>query len=405
MLISIPNDKPSFLIILWDIGIILSLIPYRLDFMKIIRPAIILFILFVTACAAPYYSEPVQENGEMDAEITNTATATLEPSETPTITPTSSPTATKIPPTITPTPFAITSFESKALRKGVVPVQYIKETCSYLENRWGEGKSAPGTIVVPIMFHSIVKPGRSVVNYSDMSLAGFEYLMAKAKSMGFSTITTEELIGFLESNEKIPEYALMLILDDRRPGVTEEYFMPYLQSYDWTLTLAWLTTEKTFDHIWDRMERLAETGRLDVQSHGHESVYIQSYTPNDIVEEELYTPIGIIQEHFGNIPLAHIWSGGNFTEQSIEMAHEAGYRIGFTAYSRGPLLFNWIPQGEVELTVADPLMVLPRYWSPDLDVSLNHAVSISEEAKQHADTVKEEELLFIELYCQGQEGD
>lgn len=373
--------------------------------MKIVRTSILLCLLLITACSAPFYSEPDQDTGEVYTEITSTSTATVEPSETPTITPTASPTATEIPPTITPTPFAITSFESDALRKGVVPVNYIKDTCRYLVNRWGEGKSTPGTIVVPIMFHSVVKPGRTVVNYSDMSLAGFEYLMTKAKSMGFSTITTEELIGFLDSNEKIPEYSLLLILDDRRPGVTEEYFMPYLKSYDWTLTLAWLTTEKTSDYIWDRMERLAETGRLDVQSHGHESVYIQNYTPIDIVEEELFTPIGIIQEHFGNIPLAHIWSGGNFTEQSVEIAREAGYRVGFTAYSRGPLLFNWIPQGEVELTVEDPLMVLPRYWSPDLDVSLNHAVSISEEAEQHADAVKEEELLFIELYCQGQEGD
>ena len=69
------------------------------------------------------------------------------------------------------------------------------------------------------------------------------------------------------------------------------------------------------------------------------------------------------------------------------------------------MLFNWIPQGEKELTVDDPLMVLPRYWSPDLDVSLNHAISISEDAKQHAEAIKEEELLFIDLYCRGQEGD
>ncbi len=121
----------------------------------------------------------------MDSEITYTASATIEPSETPTITPTSSPTATQVPPTITPTPFAITSFESDALRKGVVPVQYIEDTCSYLENRWGEGKSPPGTIVVPIMFHSVVKPGRTITNYSDMSLAGFDYFNDKSEIDGF----------------------------------------------------------------------------------------------------------------------------------------------------------------------------------------------------------------------------
>ena len=173
-----------------DIGIILSLIPYSLDFMKKSRFVIYISLLFISACSAPYQTELDQENIGSQVVITKTSTETITPSETPTITPTSSPTATQIPPTITPTPFAITSFESDALRKDVVPVQYIEDTCTYLKNRWGEGKSTPGTIVVPIMFHSVVKPGRMVTNHSDMSLAGFEYLMTKAKSMGFSTITT-----------------------------------------------------------------------------------------------------------------------------------------------------------------------------------------------------------------------
>jgi len=369
------------------------------------RSLILIGVLILSACAAPYQLNSGQVNGKLEADITGTPTFTVEPSSTLTETATSTPTATLIPPTLTPTPQKLSMFSSESLRNGVVPVQYIADTCHYLENRWGEGKSTPGTIVVPIMFHSVVKPGRKITNMSDISLSSFEYFMAKAKDMGFSTITIEELIGFLNANEKIPERSMLLILDDRRPGVTEEYFMPYLKANDWTLTLAWLTTELTSDYTWDRMERLAESGRLDIQSHGHNSEYIQSYTPIEVVEKELYEPIQVIQEHFGTIPQAHIWSGGNFTEQAIEIARKAGYQVGFTAYSRGPLLFNWIPQGEIELSVEDPLMVLPRYWSTDLSVSLYHALEISEEAQQYAEAVKEEELRYLDIYCQDQEGD
>jgi len=366
---------------------------------------LILGVLLFSSCAAPIRSNQDHVIGEVEDVIPGTPSITIEPSGTPTATITSSPTVTRVPPTITPTPQKLTMFSSESLRQGVVPVQYIEDTCRYLENRWGEGKSAPGTIVVPIMFHSVVKPGRVIINNSDISLSSFEYFMAKAKDMGFTTVTIDELIGFLNENKKIPERALLLILDDRRPGVTEEYFLPYLWANNWTLTLAWLTTDLTSDYTWNRMERLAATGKLDIQSHGHNSAYIQSYTPIEVVEEELYTPLEIIQEHFGTMPQAHIWSGGNFTEQSVEIAREAGYQVGFTAYSRGPLLFNWIPQGEKELSVDDPLMLLPRYWSTDLDVSLYHAVEISEEAQQFAEEVKEEELRFIDLYCQDQEGD
>ncbi|MEA3327091.1 MAG: polysaccharide deacetylase family protein [Chloroflexota bacterium] len=369
------------------------------------RLILIIGILLISSCSAPYQSDSDQLIGEPDPNFTDTPSVTVESSTTLTATATSTPTATLIPPTFTPIPQKLTMLSSESLRKGVVPVQYIADTCHYLENRWGEGKSTPGTIVVPIMFHSVVKPGRKITNTTDISLSSFEYFMAKAKDMGFSTVTIEELIGFLNANEKIPERSMLLILDDRRPGVTEEYFMPYLEANDWTLTLAWLTTELTSDYTWDRMERLAESGRLDVQSHGHNSEYIQSYTPIEVVEKELYEPIQIIQEHFGTIPQAHIWSGGNFTEQAIDIARKAGYQVGFTAFSRGPLLFNWIPQGEIELRVKDPLMVLPRYWSTDLSVSLYHALEINKEAQLYAEAVKEEELRYLDIYCQDEEGD
>jgi peptidoglycan/xylan/chitin deacetylase (PgdA/CDA1 family) len=235
-------------------------------------------------------------------------------------------------------------------------------------------------------------------------MAYFEYFMKTAKEMGFSTITTDELIAFLRSNEKIPERSMILILDDRRPGVTE-LFMPYLEENDWTLTLGWPTTNATDESLWTRMENLAATGLLDVQSHGHDHIYIQDYTPIEEIEEEIYKPIEVIQEHFNTIPEAIIWPGGNFTLTAVEMAREAGFEVGFTVYSRGPLLYNWIPLGEKESAMGDPLMVLPRYWSTAADVALMDAIKVSEEAQISAQSLKEEELLYYNTYCQPDEGD
>jgi len=254
------------------------------------------------------------------------------------------------------------------------------------------------------MFHSVAKPGREISDPTTISMAYFEYFMVKAKDMGFSTITIDELIGFLEENQKIPERSMILILDDRRPGVTE-LFMPYLEQNDWTLTLAWLSTDATSDSLWTQMETLAESGRLDIQSHGHNAIYIQDYVPLDVIEDELYKPRAIIEEHFGSVPQAHIWSGGNFTETSIRVAREVGYKVGFTVYSRGPIMFNWIPLGQEEMAMNDPLMVLPRYWSTAADVALDHALSFGEGSRLAAETVKAEEMDYISLYCQTPEGD
>ena len=181
--------------------------------------------------------------------------------------------------------------------------------------------------------------------------------------------------------------------------------MPYLEENNWTLTLGWPTTDATTDALWTRMEDLAQSGRLDVQSHGHDHIYIQGYTEMEEIEEEIYKPIEVIQAHFGTTPRALIWPGGNFTQRAIQMAQEAGFKVGFTVYSRGPLMYNWIPQGEEEREMSSPLMVLPRYWSKDADIALEQALSIGEAARLEASKHKIEELQYLEAYCQGAQGD
>jgi peptidoglycan/xylan/chitin deacetylase (PgdA/CDA1 family) len=281
---------------------------------------------------------------------------------------------------------------------------YVDDPCIYLENRWGERKAAPGTIVVPIMFHSILAPGKQATKAEEITSEYFAFFMDYAKGLGFETVTTAELVDFLKENKAIPKYSMILILDDRRPD-TPQLFMPYLEANDWTLTLAFPTTDQTSDNLWEKIEGYVDTGRVEVQSHGHNHVYIQSYTSMDVVEEEIYKPIEVIQEHFGTTPQALIWPGGNFTPDAVEMAKEAGFDIGFTVYSRGPLMYNWIPLGERERTVDDLLMVLPRAWSSAADVALNQALQISEAAEKQADEVMAQEQLYYSLFCQAAEGD
>ena len=384
--------------------------------MKLINFIVLFLLIFLlSACAATFPNIQVTSNGDssiLDSSSTNGQDTTNTPTATRTIADAASETVTSTPvlptstktPSPTPTPQPIQNFSSAKLRNWVSPVSYISDTCAYLENRWGEGKSEPGTIVVPFMFHSIAKPGREITDNTTISTKDFEYFMKEARALGFSTITTEDLIGFLEENEKIPQRSMILIKDDRSSGVTE-LFMPYLEEFDWTLTLGWPTTDRTSDALWETMEGLAESGRLDVQSHGHDHIYIQDYTPLEEVEEEIYKPIEVIQEHFGTTPQAIIWPGGNFTEESIKIAQEAGFKIGFSVFSNGPILYNWIPLREEQIEVDAPLMVLPRYWSPDGVVALEHALSVSQEAVEYAESVKAEELNYLATYCQPSKGE
>lgn len=303
-----------------------------------------------------------------------------------------------------PDPPELVVFTPDKMKLGVSPIPYLTDTCFYLDNRWGEGKSNPGTVVVPIMFHSVVKPGRVITDSTSISMEYFEHFMETAKKMGFSTITTEELVGFLEHNQAIPERSMLLILDDRRPGVTE-LFMDYLIENDWTLTLGWIATDTTRDSVWEQMTTMAETGRLDVQSHGYNHIYIQEYMTLEQIEEELYRSKEVIEARFGRSPIAYVWPGGNYTQSALVMADEAGYKIGFTAYSRGPILFNWIPLGQSEIAMNAPLMLLPRFWSTAAVQALEEAVMVSEAAKLAAEEVRDAELAYLSTYCPSLEGE
>lgn len=371
--------------------------------MKSYTHFLLLILLLVTSCAESLATQHADTGSSPLAapdKATTTSTArsqTALPIQTPSMTATPTQTRTTTP-TRTSTPPALKQFSYPALNQGITTIPYLSDPCDYLQNRWDEENSVPGTIVVPIMFHSVAKPGREIKDATTISMEFFEYFMVKAKDLGFTTITIDQLIGFLYRNEKIPQRSMLLVLDDRRPGVTE-LFMPYLEENGWTLTLAWPTTDATYDALWERMEGLAESGLLDVQSHGHDHIYIQGYTPIEEVEEEIYKPIEIIEEHFGTTPSALIWPGGNFTEEAVIMAKDAGFELGFTVFSRGPLLYNWIPVGEEELAVSDPLMVLPRYWSIEGVNALQKALEISEAAMLDAESLREQELQYLDTYC------
>ncbi|NIM92317.1 MAG: polysaccharide deacetylase family protein [Anaerolineales bacterium] len=349
---------------------------------------ILIIILFASSCVNEDPSSTASRDHRTAASSTQNQTDPTEPPPTatltitPTVTPSPDPTATLSPtPIISMTPDFVV-FDPGTLWQDVEPGIYNQDTCEYIRNRWDPEKSSPGTIVAPFMFHSIRGSGRPMPDEASITEEYFDAFVQHALELGFETITTDQLIDFLESNAPIPKRSMIMILDDRRPGVTE-FIMPYLEENQWTLTLGWIIEDQR-QYLWDWMERLASTGMLDVQSHGYWHRYIVDETPEEQIIEELYEPIPILEDHFGERPYAFIWPGGNFTSRSVEIAREAGYRIGFSSFTHGPIMFNWIPQKEKEQLIGDPLMSLPRYWGITAWINLDQTVQISEMAIEHA---------------------
>lgn len=359
---------------------------------------------FLSACLAS--ASPPDPIGLSPTPAESSPTATFTPTLAPSLTPTrtAAPTRTPVPtrtPTVTATPEPLPIFNTKALRPGVQPLSYLADTCLYLNRRWSPDASPPGTVVVPVMFHSIYRAGREVSDPKDIPEDQFQAFVQYANYLGFETITTAQLLDFLENNAPIPPRSMILIIDDRRPGVVREHFLPVLQTNDWKLTLAYIVDPNSMQWAMQEVQRLfTESGRLEVQSHGYTGqLYITDQTTPEEIQHEIWDSTPVIEANFGTSPLAFIWPGGNFSASAVQIARQGGYRLGFTAYSRGPLMFNWVPQGELEQAIADPLMLLPRAWSNSVNVNLDEALRISQEAVEAAKEQYPAEAAYYQTYC------
>ena len=299
-------------------------------------------------------------------------------------------------------PEGLPDFKPK-LRFGVSVSTYLQNTCQVLALRWNPANSPPGTLVVPVMFHSIAKSGHLITDTTTISADYFNHFVMHAYQLGFETITVTQLVDFLNHNIKIPPRSLLMIVDDRRTDhYYQTYFAPLYQSYHWTVTNAWISNPSTSADLWDENAQLEKSGLVDHQAHGViHNIPINDQATPAYIHGEIYGPIQAMLDHFGKRPIAFIWPQGQFTPYAVKLARQAGYELGFTAYARGPIMFNWIPLGSIEQGAADPLMVLPRYWSTSALADLDKAVGYSQAAQIFYAGQKQADLAYYRQYCSG----
>jgi hypothetical protein len=204
----------------------------------------------------------------------------------------------------------------------------------------------------------------------------------------------------------------MLLADDRHQAeFFETHFIPYLNKFGWkSVTNAWISIPDTPLEYFPPLKALVDQGIIDMQAHGViHNVNITDASSEDYIHSELFGSISFIKEKFGTTPIAYIWPGGSFTKHAVEVARQAGYRLGFTINPRGPVMFNWVPLSDTkdpmrpsyipEGAVNDPLMVLPRYWSTDAASRIDEVINIGDAAVAQAAANRDTELLYYDIMC------
>ena len=311
-------------------------------------------------------------------------------------------------------------FTTKYLNPLDPPHPYIQSTCQYLQDKWSSKNSAPGTVVMAIMFHSITSGG--ITNSNQTSDTDFHALMQALHDQGFQAITIPQLTGFMEANAKIPPRSVLLVADDRHArDYFDQYFHPYWVQYGWTVVNAWISKDDWNGQlVLPANIALEKEGWVDHQAHGViHNIPMDIHASDAYITSELQGSIDAIQKNFGKTPTAIIWPGGYFSQRSVEIARQLGYRLGFTATPRGPLMFNWVPLADAadpkrpawsppgwvpEGAVHDPLMVLPRYWDTDAIRYLSTVIQIGQDAAAYAQANKATELEYYDILCAPTDG-
>ena len=402
---------------------------------KIIIPVILILILMLAACNLPKASVQTENTNtdslSMEAMVqTMQAENPFEPEteqpapaaegEEQLITRDDAPAAESIPEEPTPKPLPTADpnreppelpalFQTDLLNKLDTPHTYVEDTCLMLKNRWGSGKAAPGTVVMAIMYHSIVK-GETVEQDNAVTVEQHKQLIRDLHDQGFTAIDTEQFIAFVENNDWIPERSVLLIVDDRHSEQNYmDHFKPYYDEWGWPVINAWISAEGTSQQLWDENAHAEEIGLVDHQAHG-----VVHNTPmgNDSSDEyligELKGSVDQIEAHFHKTPRAIIWPGGGFGARAIEVAKEYGYKVGFTTHPRGPVMYNWVPLCDVNDASRpyfmmdgsqDPLFVLPRYWSPDAAQHVDTVRQIGKAARDYLLANRETEVEYYDIVC------
>jgi hypothetical protein len=366
---------------------------------------LLLTFLFSLLASCQPASAPTPDLSGALTQAFQTAFAQLQPTATPLPSETPIPSATAV---RTPPPLPAT-FAASQLNPFDTPHTYIKDTCQYLHDKWNSNNAAPGTVVMVVMFHGIIKGQAETDN--QISASDFKKVMSDMHDMGFQAINTQQLVDFLYNNAKIPERSVLLVVDDRhRAQNFTDHFQEYWDKWHWPVINGWISAFDGQDPFLQENVALSNQGWVDYQSHGYvHNINMSDASTDQFLTGELQGSMENIQKYFNKTPVAIIWPGGGFGVRPVQFARKFGYKIGFTINPRGPVMYNWIPQADQvdparpiylpEGLAGDPLMTLPRYWDTDVRAHLDEVRTIGQDAATYAQQNKATELDYYNIMC------
>ena len=318
-------------------------------------------------------------------------------------------------PVVEPTvPFLPETYQTQLLNPIDTPHTYVGETCRYLRNKWNPLNAEPGTIVMVILIKNI-NTGTADLPES-ISVVEFMDVMTQLHAQGFEAINAKQLQAFLERNVYIPPRSVVLIQDGNQYAeYYDRNFRDYYDMWGWSVINGWVSEANIDDSLLAENRTLESEGFVDHQARGvNVETTLTDESAKSILARELQGSLKGLADQFAKTPTILVWPNGGFGIRPVEVARQLRFKLGFTANSRGPIMYNWVPLADIpdsqrpdllpEAQIGDPLMTLPTYSPNEALMAIDLTRAIGKEAAAYAQNNKAAEHKYYEIVCEEEYG-
>lgn len=207
-----------------------------------------------------------------------------------------------------------------------------------------------------IMYHSIIDNPTASNDYI-VTPQIVENDLYYLKSHGYESVTTQDLVDYIEKDTPLPEKPVMITADD---GFYNNYcyLVPLLQKYDYSAIISFVGefTDITASNdpyvpeysycTWEDIQTLLDTGVIELGNHTYnmhsnsdrKGCSKMSYETYEQYKDILTADVGKLQDEFtkniGTIPIVFAYPFGYTSKESTSILKELGFKATLNCYEK-----------------------------------------------------------------------
>ena len=218
--------------------------------------------------------------------------------------------------------------------------------------------SAQGISLPVVMYHHVTtnekRAGKYVVRQEELA-KDLDYI----KSMGYETVTVEDLIAYVDGKKQLPEKVILITFDDgfestyklAWPLFTERKMKAVVSPIGSVTEMYTKNGDRNVNYAymsWDQLAEIDKSDEFEVQNHTYDMHYSQSGKRKglsrlsgesdeqykEILKNDLVKMQSLLKENSGIAATAAVYPFGLYSKPTLEVVKEIGFRCSMVCEER-----------------------------------------------------------------------